>query len=54
MFGEVKNTVRLKFRKIYLYVFCCGNKDKMDKEIREREIKDEHDILWEKLEDRKF
>ena len=50
MMGEIKNTLRLKFKKAYLYIFWWGNKQKMAKELRDRELKDEHDVLWEELE----
>ena len=50
MLGEIKNTLRTKFKKVYLYIFWWGNKQKMAKELRDRELKDDHDVLWEELE----
>jgi hypothetical protein len=32
MIGEVKNFLRTKFEKVYLYVFLCGNKTKLEEE----------------------
>ena len=49
MVGEVRNTLRTKMGKIYLYLCLCGNKNKLEEEKRLRKIKDENDILKEEF-----
>ena len=50
MMGEVKNTLRSKMGKIYLYIFLCGNKAKFESEKKIREKEDENYILKEDFE----
>ena len=54
MAGELKNTIRTKFSKVYLYICLCGNKTKLQEELKQRAIKDEHDILKEEFDNRKY
>ena len=50
MIGEVRNTIRSKMSAVYLYLCLCGNKAKMDSELKKRHIQDENDILREEFE----
>ena len=50
MIGEVRNTLRTKMGKIYLYLCLCGNKKRYEEEKIRREIQDENDILKEEFE----
>ena len=45
MVGEVKNTIRSKMGKLYLYIFLCGNKKKFEAELIQRKQDDENYIL---------
>ena len=53
MIGEIKNTLRTKMGKLYLYLWLCGNKDKLEREKEYRAIQDENDILKEEFDRRK-
>ena len=50
MVGEIRNTLRTKMGKMYLYLCLCGNKKRYEEEKRRREIEDENDILKEEFE----
>lgn len=49
MIEEVKNTMRTKLGKFYLYIFLWNNKRKFEEEKRRRAIQDENDILKEEF-----
>ena len=49
MVGEIKNTLRSKMGKLYLYIFLCGNKKKFEAELIQRKQEDENDILKEEF-----
>jgi hypothetical protein len=49
MVGEIKNTMRKSAGKLYMIIFLCGSKAKLEKEIMERTIQDENDILKEEF-----
>ena len=49
MIGEVRNTLRTKMGKIYLYICLCGNKIKFEKEKEMRKIEDENDIVTRRI-----
>ena len=53
MIEEIKNTLRDKFEKVYLYICLCGNKDRLENEKRRRAIDDENEILKEEFDERK-
>ena len=50
MIGEIKNTMRTKMGKAYLYICLWGNKKKLEEEKKKREIEDQNDILKEEFE----
>ena len=50
MIGEIKNTLRTKMGKMYLYICLCGNIRRFEKEKELRRIEDENDILREEFE----
>ena len=54
MVEEIKNTMRTKMGKLYLYIFLCGNKQKFEAEKKRRAIQDENDILKEEFDRRKY
>jgi len=47
LYGEVKNDLRKKIEKIYLFVCLWGNREKLEEEKKQREIQDQHDINME-------
>jgi hypothetical protein len=47
MFLEVKNKFRKKAEKLYLWVFLCGNKERLEEEKRMQLIEEENEILRE-------
>ena len=49
MIGEIRNTLRTKMGKMYLYICLCGNKKRYEEEKIRREIEDENDILKEEF-----
>ena len=49
MYDEASSTFRTKFRKLYLCIWLWGNKYRLEKEIRNRIIKDKNDILQEQF-----
>jgi hypothetical protein len=49
MIGEIRNTMRKSAGKLYMYIFLCGSKTKLEDEKRTREIQDENDILKEQF-----
>lgn len=53
MIDEVKNTIRSKMGKAYLYLFCCGNVKRFEREKVRRALQDENDILKEEFDRRK-
>jgi hypothetical protein len=48
MLQEVRNTLVKKFEKIYLHVFLCGDKVKLDKMKNQQKIDEENEQLREK------
>lgn len=54
MLEEFKNTLMEKFQNIYLYIFCCGNKERLNSQLEKKKKRDQHDILLEELENRKL
>ena len=42
---ETRNTIRLKLQGFYLFCCLCGNKERLERELKEREIQDEDQIL---------
>ena len=54
MLGEIRNLMRNKMGKFYLYVFLCGNKQRFEEEKLKRAIQDENDILKEEFDLRMF
>ena len=47
MFLEVKNKFRKKAEKLYLWIFLCGNKQRLEEEKRMQQIEEENEILRE-------
>ena len=52
MYEEIKNTMRTSLKQIYLYVCLCGNKKRLEDEIKKRVIQDENDIMKEEFDRR--
>ena len=52
MYEEIKNTLRTNLQKVYLYLWLCGNKKRLEDEITRRAIQDENDILKEEFDRR--
>ena len=52
MYEEIKNTMRTSLKQIYLYVCLCGNKKRLEEEIKKRVIQDENDIMKEEFDRR--
>ena len=52
MIEEIKNTMRTKMGKVYMYIFLWGNKKKFEEERIRRAIQDENDILKEEFDRR--
>ena len=52
MIEEIKNTMRTKMGKIYMYIFLWGNKKRLEEERIRRAIQDENDILKEEFDRR--
>ena len=52
MYEEIKNTLRTNLQKVYLYLWLCGNKKRLENEITRRAIQDENDILKEEFDRR--
>lgn len=48
MMQEVRNTVITKLEKLYLYLFLCGDKIKLDKIKNQIKIDEENELLREK------
>ena len=49
MLQEARNTVRSKLERIYLWICLWGNRNKLEKQKKEQEIRDNNDILKEKF-----
>mmetsp|Transcript_42048 Transcript_42048/g.48761 ORF Transcript_42048/g.48761 Transcript_42048/m.48761 type:complete len:222 (-) Transcript_42048:778-1443(-) len=49
MIEEIKNTMRTKMGKLYMYIFLCGNKKRFEDEKIRRAVQDENDILKEEF-----
>lgn len=47
MLQEVKNTLVKKFEKVYLHVFLCGDRIKLEKEKHQQKIDEENENLRE-------
>ena len=52
MMQEVKNTMRAKMGKLYMYIFLWGDKTKLEEEKIRIAIQDENDILKEEFDRR--
>lgn len=48
MLQEVRNTILKKMEKLYLYLFLCGDKYKLEKLKNQLKIDDENELLREK------
>jgi hypothetical protein len=47
MLQEVRNTLVKKFEKVYLVLFLCGDKNKLDKMKNQQKIDEENESLRE-------
>ena len=53
MMGEIRNTLRTKSEKVYLYLWIWGNEKRLKEEKLNRIIQDENDVLKEEFDRRK-
>ena len=51
--GEIRNTLRTKSEKVYLYLWIWGNEKRLKEEKLNRIIQDEKDVLKEEFDRRK-
>ena len=49
MYEEIKNTMRTNLRQVYLCICLCGNKKRLEEEVKKRVIQDENDVLKEEF-----
>ena len=49
MLEEGRNILRTKLQTVYLWLCLCGDKERLEEEIRRRHIQDENEILREEF-----